>query len=258
MEIKMKKDIVKKPLPKVGAQLFKIILFICYPLCALHSLVIAPLFTVCDSNVAVDGGVTVFLYYLMVMIDLAVFFISFAVLIYGMCYLPIKKMKKTVIIVFLSPFFKYLLKFLISPFVDGIPSLDQLAEDLYSYLISGGLEVIQYALVMLVMLKPSKKHRDGRMMGDADSVRSPLVPFSRILSLKNPLQLGALASAAVVLVGRVASLAISDLNHNYIIKGINQYLIFFAPYIIEAVVCSVGYFLMLYIFIQIYSSTADE
>ena len=114
-----------------------------------------------------------------------------------MCYLPIKKMKKTVIIVFLSPFFKYLLKFLISPFVDGIPSLDQLAEDLYSYLISGGLEVIQYALVMLVMLKPSKKHRDGRMMGDADSVRSPLVPFSRILSLKNPLQLGALASAAV-------------------------------------------------------------
>ena len=257
----MKKSTENKPLPTARKRLFQIILFICYPLYVLHSLVVAPLFTVCDSNVAINEAFTVFLYYVMVLIDVLVFFISFSVIIYGMCIMPLKNMKKTLALIFLSPFFKYLLKFIISPMVDGIPSIDMLIVDVYSYCLSGCLEVAQYAIVLLLSYGAAKKYRDGKMLAEiskenikegSDIAFRPLVPFKKLFSFKNPLQRGAIFSSVIICVGRIASLAISDINMNWKIVGINQYLTFFAPYLIETIVGLVGYFLMLYITRMIY------
>lgn len=257
----------KKTLPSVGRTLFRIILFFVYPAYVLHSLVVAPIYTVCASNVGIPEAVTVAMYYLFVLIDLLVFFVSFSVIIYGLCHLSLREMKKTLILIALSPLFKYLLKFLISPFVDGIPTIDTLIIDLYAYGISGVLEILQYLIVFALAYKPAVSYRKGVILmkktylsadGKSTVSFSPLVPFKKLFNFKNPLQLGAFVSAVVIIVGRVSSLAINDINNHWKIIGINQYIAFFAPYVIEIVVGFIGYFLMLYVFIQLYSKTSDK
>ena len=175
--------------------------------------------------------------------------------------------EKTLILILLSPFFKYLLKLIISPFIDGITSYDILIADLYSYGVSGVLEVLQYLIVTALTYTPAKKYRQGLLiLKKTDEISSekksisyfPLIPFKKLFSLKNPLQLGAIISAGVIVLGRITSLAISDINNHWKIVGINQYITFFAPYVVETVVGFIGYFFMLYLFIQIYSKTSDQ
>lgn len=263
----MKENTEKKPLPTVKQRLLRIILFTVYPAYILHSLVVAPLFTICDSNVGVPEAITVALYFLFVLIDILVFFISFSVIIYGMCEMPLKDMRGILILIFLSPFFKYVLKFLISLLIDGIPTVDSLTMDIFSYTVSGILEILQYVIVIFLSFSSSKKYRELRLLAnnpkfaESKTNRNPLIPampFKKIISLKNPLQLGAFFSALVLIIGRVASLAINDIANHWEIVGINQYLSFFAPYVLEIIIGAVGYFLMLYIYILIYSSTANN
>lgn len=246
-------------LPK---KLFKIILFTVYPAFILHSLVIAPLFTVCDSNVGIPESVTVALYFLFVLIDILVFFISFSVIIYGICQIPPMDLKKVLILIALSPFFKYILKFIISPFIDGWPSVDTLTADIFTYAVSGVMEVLQYAVVMLFTVGAAKKYRSKRdtaiaaqnvSSGTKSMQFAPAIPYKGIFNFKNPLLFGALVSSLVIVVGRVASLAINDLSSNWKIVGINQYIDFFTPYVMEIVIGVAGYFLMLYVYILIHS-----
>jgi hypothetical protein len=180
--------------------------------------------------------------------------------------MPPKNMKNIFILILASPFFKYLLKFLITPFVDGI-SPDNIVIDLYSYGISGLLETLMYVAVILLSMRGAKKYRELGLLfkknqTDATENKSlayfPLIPFKSVFSFKNPLQCGAFTSAVLIIAVRVISLAIKDMSQHWKITGINQYLTFFAPYVLECLVGIVGYFMMLYIFIQFYTKTSDK
>ena len=87
-------------------------------------------------------------------------------------------------------------------------------------------------------------------MSDKSKVQysEQLLPFEKIVGIKNPLQKGALISAVTVLVIRVVMHVINDLA-TYVNIVFNM--LFFLPYILSLVAGILGYLLMLYVFINI-------
>ena len=243
-------------------KLFRAILFVVYPAYILHSLVVSPIYTVLYSDVAVNKIIPVLLYYFIVFIDIFVFLVSFSVMIYGLCHLSFKEIRSVFILALLAPLFKYVLKFAISPFIDGIPSIDTLILDIYSMSVSCLFEMLQFVVVILLINNTARLYREKRitvlkaaqMLGtDRAPENVTLIPFKKLFSKNNPLQVGALISAVVITGARVATLAISDIHRGWKITGINQYINFFSAYVVELTIGVIGYFLMLYFFIVIYS-----
>jgi len=246
----------------LSKKLFRAILLTVYPAYILHSLLFSPIYTVLYSDIGVNPVIPILLYFLLVLIDLFAFFIAFSVIIYGLCRYPAEKIKKVFALVFLAPLFKYLLKMAVSPFIDGIPTASQLSRDIFTLATSYLLEVLQFLIVLLLTFSAAKRYRERRatvVKAAAEiSESTHLIPFKRLISFKNPLQYGAFISSFVIIFGRVASLAISDLSKNWKISGINGYISFFTPYVMEIVVGAIGYFFMLYVFITIYSKLDKE
>lgn len=242
--------------------LFRAILFVVYPAYIIHSLVVSPVYTVLYSDVAINKIIPVILYYFIVFIDIFVFLVSFSVMIYGLCHLSFKEMRSTFILALLAPLFKYVLKLAVSPFIDGIPSLDTLFLDIYSMGVSCLFEMLQFIVVILLIKNSARLYREKRitvlkaaeMLGEKEEPQNIiLVPFNKLFSKNNPLQFGALVSAIVITGARIATLAISDIYRGWKISGINQYINFLSAYVVELTIGVIGYFLMLYIFIVIYS-----
>ena len=249
------------------SKLFKAILFIVYPAYMIHSLVTSPIYTVLYSDAAVDKIFPVLIYFLNVFIDLFVFWTSLAVVLYGLCHIRFREMRSVFLLALFAIPFKYALKMIVSPFVDGIPSIDVLILDIYSIGVSCIFEMLQIAVVILIMHRTTSLYREKRVtvlkaaerlaINDEPETIS-LLPFKKLFDMKNPLQLGALVSTVVLTIMRILNLAISDINHKWIISGINQYLTFFSSYVAELTVGALGYFLMLYMFILLYTKTKNN
>ena len=125
------------------------ILFIVYPAYVLLSCVISPIHTITDSNIAYKVLPLVF-YFLNVIVDILVIYLSLATVIYGMYRLSVKNLRSVLILALCAPLFKNALKLLVSPLVDGMPSLNNLIVDIYSLALSGLLEVLQLAVVIFI------------------------------------------------------------------------------------------------------------
>ena len=245
-------------------KLFNIILFTVYPLYILHSLIVSPLFTILYSNVAVPTFLPVILYFITVGIDILALWIMFSVTIYGLCKEPFKNIKNILFLCVFAPVFKYILKIIISPFIDGIPSVDTLLMDLYTIGISCSAEMLIFLLVVLIVYKPAQIYlgkkasvlKSANMLGLEDEPETVvLIPFKKMYHKDNPLQRGAVVSTFIITVSRLINLAISDISKGWQIFGINQYIKFFGAYFAEITVGIVGYFIMLYFYIAIYSKT---
>lgn len=241
---------------KLKKLLFSIILYIAYPAYILHSLVVSPLYTITDSNIAFNGIIPLSLYFVYNIIDIFVIFLSLAVVIYGLCRLGGKAMRSVIALVMLAPIFKYVLKIIISPFIDGFVDFDQLLMDVYNLGISGCLEILQLLIILLLANISIKKYRDRSIamkkayarLGKEYADRDTLLPFEKLFSTKNPLQNGALISAIFVFVVRLAMHLINDLwgTVNIVFN-----MLFFLPYILSFISGILGYFLMFYVFISI-------
>lgn len=243
-------------------KLLKIILLTVYPLYIAHSLIVSPLFTILYSNAAVPDIFPVILYFLTVIIDIFVLWIMFSVVLYGLCHETLTGMKKIFILCILAPIFKYILKIIISPFIDGIPSIDTLLMDLYTIGVSCLAEIFVLLTVILLTYKSAQIYREKRssilktanklgLENEPESIR--LIPFKKAYNKNNPLQRGAVISTVIITISRLLNLIISDINKGWQISGINQYIYFLSAYIIEIIVGVIGYFIMLYLFISIYS-----
>ena len=253
----------------LSKKLTRIILFFAYPASVLHSCLVSPIFTVLDSDASIERIFPIILHYTIVLLDLFVFFLSYAVIIYGLCRLSFKTIRTAVILSFAAPVFKYLLKMLVSPFVDGIPTSDQFMQDLFSYIVSGTLELIQFVIVFAIAASIMKKYKlkqetlkkVSKRINAEGAYDLNVIPFNKIYDKENPLQRCALWATIVVTVARLISLAINDVNSGWILSEmnqINQYLVFFGAYIAELIIGIIGYFFMLYIFIHIYTKDSDE
>lgn len=236
----MNKDIsLNKQDAGLKRRLLFIALFIVYPACIINSCIVSPIHTITDSNVAYRVLPLVF-YFLGIIIDLFIIFISLATGIYGMYRLPVDKIRSLIILVLLAPVFKNTLKLVMSPIIDGMPTLNNFIVDIYSLAISGLLEVLQLAVVLFIAYKAIKRRNK--------EIAS--IPFEKILDLKNPLQFGAFISSAVICGIRVLMWLINDLSSIYS-PTINM--VFFLPYILEIVGGIIGYGFVLYVFIIISS-----
>ena len=246
---------------KLKKLLFSLILYIVYPAYVLHSLVISPIYTITDSDIAVNGIIPLIFYFLYNVIDIFVIFFSLAVIIYGLCRLGVKSIKSVIALALMAPIFKYILKLIVSPFIDGFVDLDQFAMDIYNLGISGGLEILQIVVILLFANISIKKYRERTSamekayakLGKGAFVDEALVPFEKMISTKNPLQNGAIISAVIVLVIRLVLHLVNDLwgSVNIVFD-----MLFFLPYILSLVSGVLGYFLMFYVFISI--GTKDE
>ena len=242
-------------------KLFSIILFAAYPAYIVNSCVVSPIYTVTDSNVAYNVLPLVF-FFLGIIIDLAVIYLSLAVIIYGMYKLPTKALSPLIALTLSAPIFKNLLKIIVSPFVDGVIDTELLIMDIYSLSVSCVLEILQLAIVLIIAYPPFKKYKARlAVVEKASDVISReklpdmrLIPFNAPVSIKNPLQFGALISGIVITLIRLLMRLINDLGP---LASPSLDLIFFLPYVLSLVSGMLGYLFMIYVFISIASKTEE-
>lgn len=240
-------------------RLFLMVLLAVYPICILQSCVLSPIYTITDSNVSYDI-LPIVLKYLGIVIDIFNIFFSLSIVIYGLIRYSLSEIRSTFIMVIAAPLLKNLLKLLLSPIVDGKPSVEFFLMDMYSLGLSAVLEIIQLLVIIYVVYKfviAKYKEKVARINKAADRLgkdkipSTAILPFEGMLDIKNPLQFGALISSIIVVAVRVIMLVIHDINMKWFPADINNALIFFGGYIIEIVVGLLGYFLMIYVFISI-------
>ena len=240
-------------------------LLVIYPLYLLGSCVVSPLYTATDSNVSYDL-LPIILKYLGVVIDIFGIYISLAIAIYGLIKLEMSKIKPVLTAVLLSPLFKNILKLIISPIVDGRPTLDIFLMDVYSLGLSSAFEILQLVLAMYITYKYAAIRYKERLavikkaamrLGESNVPSVEIVPFDSILNLKNPLQYGAFVSSLIVTIVRVVMLVIHDINFGWFFSDVNTVLLFVGGYLVEIAVGALGYFCMLYIFINFASKESD-
>ena len=216
-------------------RLLFVILFIVYPAYILQACVISPIHTITDSNVAYEILPLVF-YFLGIVVDIAVIYVTLATVIYGMYRLGINNFRSVMIAALISPAFKNVLKLIISPLVDGVPTLNNFIVDVYSLAVSSILEILQLAVVVFISYKVINVKKDDKH----------LVPFASLFDLKNPLLLSAFISALVISVIRLSMWIINDLAY----YSVSPNLLFFLPYVLEIIGGVCGYLFIVYIFIS--------
>ena len=243
-------------------RLLKIILFIVFPAYVIHSCITSPLYTVFTSNVALKSFSIIF-YMINDLIDLFVFFISYATIIYGLYRLSFNDIKKHFVLALLAPVFKYILKLAVSPIVDGLLDFDQLMMGLYTFGISAAFEILQFVAVIFISKEYIDRHKKleavvdkaSKTIGDT-SINIKAVPFKSILDLSNPLQRGAFISSIIVAAVRIVILLINDISKGIYAVDIGGYMILIGGYLLEAIIGVIGYMFMLYVFITI--ATKDQ
>ena len=219
-------------------RLLFIILLIVYPACILQSCIVSPIYTITDSNVAYKVLPLVF-YFLGIIIDILVIFITLATIIYGLYRLQLKSFRSVIVLALAAPAIKNTLKLLISPLFDGAPTLNNFIVDVYSLSVSSLLEILQLLVVLLIVYRILKKRKD----------QGELVPFRSLIDLKNPLQLSAFLASLIITLVRLSMWVINDLAYYSVALDMS----FFLPYILEVVGGICGYLFIIYIFIAISS-----
>ena len=242
----------------LAKRLFKIILFFVYPAYIVHSCITSQLFTDFNNNVQLRDFSIIF-DILNDLIDLSVFFLSYAVIIYGIYRLSFKQIRSTFYLAMLSPVFKYTLKLIISFVGYNRIVLNDFWMAIYSFGISGTLEIAQFLLVIFISKGYIEKYKQmekvyskaSKLAGSEGADEISAVPFKRLVSLKNPLQRGAFVSAVVVSALRLVMLAINDITKGIYAVDLGGYLIIVGGYILEIIIGVIGYMFMLYLFITL-------
>ena len=246
-------------------RLLCIILFIAFPAYITHSCVTSPLFTYFYNNVALREFSIIF-DILNDLLDLFVFFLSYAVVIYGIYRLSLKDIKLTFYLSMLSPIFKYALKLIVSFIGYNKIDLNQLWMGLYSFGVSSVLEILQFLAIIFISKDYIEKHKQmetvvskaSKTVGDTSRTDIYAIPFKKILSFENPLQRGAFISAVVVSALRLIMLAINDISKGIYAVDFGGYMLLIGGYLLELIIGIIGYTFMLYIFITLASKETKE
>ncbi len=156
------------------------------------------------------------------LLECTVFAIAFAVFIYTAYRIPRCGLWKFFVIYSGSVLFKYIGNYFVTWITDTGMSVDYLLHNLTYILIYTAMELAQAALVFLIVLKTMKAYhafveRQTRIAaslpGAEVTVRTYAYPFSKLISLKNPLQKNAFWSGGIVALFKVISRAIYDISY---------------------------------------------
>lgn len=237
-------------------KLLLVLLFIAYPAYILQSCAISPMYTITDSNILYSGLLSLFFYFLGILVDIFVIFLSLATVIYGLHKFSLRDMRSVITLALMAPVFKNILKITVSPLIDGVIDIDLFLMDLYTLTVSSILEMLQLSVILFIAYRPIKRYRAQLLVIDKASERlgkenvpdMRLIPFKKPISVKNPLQYGALVSVIVVTLVRILMRIINDTEY---LSSVTFDMLFFLPYILALISGVCGYLLMIYTFISL-------
>ena len=178
----------------------------------IKALLLHPLFIQLASNVAYQNTwYTNILYYLIDggLIDLAVFAVCYPTTAYAVWKDGLKASRPVVTAFSLITACKFLLNYIMSCLTDtGFPDPDEFLRDLPPILLTLILELLQYALVIALMLLAKKRYESrvsyAEIRGELTETKtpSPVFPFTKLVSLKNPLQFTAFWTSVLLVFSR--------------------------------------------------------
>ena len=178
----------------------------------LDSFVLSPLYIrfVADISYQASWWVTA-LYYLTDggLIDLTVFAVCYPATIYAVWYAGVKRAARIPVAYSLITLAKFLVNFFMTCITDrAMPDVEEFFTiDLPMIAAVFFLELLQYILVLAVSTaaRAVYEHKCSLAQPDAnlEDIRSRVFLFTRLVTFKNPVQLVAFVSAALLFVGRV-------------------------------------------------------
>ena len=155
-------------------------------------------------------------------LECGIYGIAYAILIYAAYAFTPKKLPGLIAIYGGSVVFKYIANFLVTWITDTGMSAEYLAENLSYVLIYIGIELVQALLILLVIYRTMKRYHDfiARQQKVAATLpdttvtpRTYAFPFTKLFSLKNPLQTCAFWSGVTVSSFKVISRLIFDISY---------------------------------------------
>ena len=182
---------------------------------AITSFVLAPIYIKYASDIMYAEAWWVYLLYYLTeegLMDLVVFAVCYPATIYAVWQAGLKQAIRVPISFALITLGRFIANFFMTSIVDGaLPNAGEFFSFDLPYIgVLYLLEMLQYALVILLTVLVKRRYERKReevallSAADATAPTSTLFAFTRLLSVKNPVQLSALLMATVLFVLRVA------------------------------------------------------
>ncbi len=236
----------------------------------LRSLVLSPIYIRFASDVAfADDWWVVILYYLTDggLCDLIVFAVCYPASLFAVWMAGIKRAKSVPILYAVLTVAKFLLNFVMSCITDSaLPEFsDFVAGDLPIILAMVGLELLQYALMLLIISIWRNRYENRLALSEAAAelgrnipAPTPAFPLRRLVDIKNPVQGTAFFTALILLVGRISMHQIYQYAL-YITSGYTEGLLIMAIDLISDLFISVlFYFAFLLLLPRFHQTCATE
>lgn len=176
------------------------------------AILLHPLFIQLASNVAYQNAwYTNILYYLIDggLIDLAVFAVCYPATAFAVWKDGLKESRPVITAFSLITVCKFPLNYIMSCLTDtGFPDLDELLRDLPPILLTLVLELLQYAIVIALITLAKKRYENragyAELRGKLTETETPdpVFPFTKLVSLRNPLQFTAFWTSVLLFLSR--------------------------------------------------------
>ena len=185
--------------------------------------ILARVYTVSCSNIVLMYTAWPEVFEILVnLVECSLFGIAYAILIYTAYRFPENRLTTFVMVYFGSVLFKYVANYLVTWITDTGMSVDYLLHNLLYILIFTAIELLQAALILLILRATMKSYHAfvaqqqriaANLPGTEVSVRTYAFPFSALFSLKNPLQKCAFWSGFFISAFKMVSRLIYDISY---------------------------------------------
>ena len=199
--------------------------------------------------------------FLIEIVLLASFFISYGVTFYALFRFSRKEVYFTVAFVIFVSVAKYVINMLSDWFTDGIPSSQSTVNtQLLSVGANAALEILQYLLIFFIAraiidkaaVAYGLRKKQLEKLGDSSfDLRACAFPIKRFYDEKNPLQKSAFFSAVIISGFRVAQRLVYDIVIYGLPTSVEDALWVFASYFADIVIGVIGYLLILLVLLKL-------
>lgn len=193
-----------------------------YAIVTLYVFVLAPLYVRLANDVLYMTTVLPdLLSFLLAVLDIAVFAIAYAVILYAVYRLPMRRVRNLLLIYGGAILYRNVVNLVMTYLTDGIPVKDEIGFDLVSVLAYIILESLQCGLVVFIahkVISAMKKQEEIRLAAAIKLNKkqyTPLLesfPFDRLFSFRRPVQKAAFLIALVPMGVKVLSRIVYDLG----------------------------------------------
>jgi len=247
---------------KLFSSLFLTVSLIAFSVALIFSVVLAPLITLVNS----DGTISYLpdiLEIVLQLLHLIMFFTCYAATCFCLYRFPFKRSVPILAVFSVATVFKYsfnAVSEIIFAKILGFTVASGAAQRAFiSITVQSGLELLQYATIILIAFFVFKKHKYNEALAKKSALklnkpyneRASVFPFTKILSLKNPLQRVAFISALTASLFRIVPRIYYDISQLLFFKiplTFEDHMWMLLYYSSDIIFGIFGYFIMIFIF----------